>query len=36
LWHPEIVPVCKKGEEEGWLYLMMRYMYGGALKEPLE
>jgi serine/threonine protein kinase len=35
LEHPAIVPVYDYGEEEGQLYLVMRYMPGGSLAEKL-
>jgi serine/threonine protein kinase len=35
LEHPAIVPVYDYGEEEGQLYLVMRYMPGGSLSEKL-
>ena len=35
LEHPAIVPVYDFGEEDGQLYLVMRYMPGGSLAEKL-
>jgi serine/threonine protein kinase len=35
LEHPAIVPVYDYGEEDGQLYLVMRYMPGGSLSEKL-
>jgi len=35
LEHPAIVPVYDFGEEEGQLYLVMRYMPGGSLADKL-
>ena len=35
LEHPAIVPVYDYGEEDGQLYLVMRYMPGGSLAEKL-
>jgi serine/threonine protein kinase/formylglycine-generating enzyme required for sulfatase activity len=34
--HPAIVPVYDFGEQEGQLYLVMRYMAGGSLGDRLE
>ncbi len=36
LEHPAIVPVYDYGEEEGQLYLVMRYMPGGSLADKLK
>jgi serine/threonine protein kinase len=36
LEHPAIVPVYDFGEEEGQLYLVMRYMPGGSLADKLK
>ncbi|MFO7684263.1 MAG: serine/threonine-protein kinase, partial [Chloroflexota bacterium] len=36
LEHPAIVPVYDYGDEEGLLYLVMRYMPGGSLSDRLE
>jgi serine/threonine protein kinase len=35
LEHSAIVPLHDFGEADGWLYLVMRYMEGGALKESI-
>jgi len=35
LEHPAIVPVYDYGEEEGQLYLVMRFMPGGSLADKL-
>ena len=36
LEHPAIVPVYDYGEDDGQLYLVMRYMPGGSLADKLE
>src|SRR5512136_2820306 len=36
LEHPAIVPVYDFGEEEGQLFLVMRYMPGGSLADKLK
>lgn len=36
LEHPAIVPVYDYGEDDGLLYLVMRYMPGGSLADKLE
>ncbi len=33
LEHPYILPVYTYGQEEGWLYIVMRYMAGGTLRK---
>lgn len=34
--HPSIVPIQEFGEDEGHLFLVMRYMTGGSLKDKLQ
>ena len=36
LEHPAIVPVHDFGEDDGQLYLVMRYMLGGSLEDRLK
>ena len=35
LEHPNIVFLYDSGEADGWLYLVMRYMKGGSIKEQI-
>ena len=36
LEHLHILPVCDHGEEDGYLYLVMRFIEAGTLKDRLE